>query len=87
MSKASQAAWSVQTHPDVVRRRAAGRRHYHAMMRLRQLERRLKVSKLLIQFPPVHGRQAHIARLLGVSEPTISRDVHHLRQAGRRTSE
>jgi hypothetical protein len=52
-------------------------------MKARQMKRRNKVAQLMVEYPPVHGRQARIARLLNVSEATISRDVRRLYEIGR----
>ena len=61
---------------DAVCRRASGRRHFNAVRRFRQSRRRCKVIDLVVQYGAfTHGTQARVARELGVSESTISRDV------------
>src|SRR5262249_18500878 len=67
--------WGSPTTWDEVCRRAAGRRHYHAMRRLWRDLRRRKVVKLLARHGLGHGVRARVARELGVSEATVSRDV------------
>lgn len=59
-------------------RRAGGRRHYHARRRREAEERRARVAELVIQWGWVQGTQARIARELGVSEATISRDMRKI---------
>jgi predicted DNA-binding transcriptional regulator YafY len=67
--------WGAPTSWDEVCRRAAGRARYHAMRRAQRVLRRRKVLRLLRRYGCCHGVQARIARELGVSEATVSRDV------------
>src|ERR1051325_1862965 len=59
-------------------RRAGGRRRYHAQRRREAEERRARVAELVMQWGWVQGTQARIARELGVSEATISRDMRKI---------
>jgi hypothetical protein len=73
---------------DAVCRRAGGRRHYNAWRQFQQQHRRLEVSALLGRYGIAkHGVQARIARELGVSEATVSRDVRALEIGVRRRQE
>lgn len=65
-------------------RRAGGRRRYHAQRRREAEERRARVAELVMQWGWVQGTQARIARELGVSEATISRDMRRIYLALRR---
>jgi DNA invertase Pin-like site-specific DNA recombinase len=68
-------AWSQPTTRDEVKRRAAGRYKDNALRQLRAAVRRREVLKWLGAFGWTCGSQAAIARQLGVSEATISRDL------------
>ena len=68
-------AWSARTSWDTVCKRAAGRRHYNSVRALRATMRRRQVLTLLAAGGWTYGSQAQIARQLGVSEATISRDL------------
>jgi len=71
--------WSAPTDWETVCRRNAGRRHYNAVRRFRQAVRRKQVAELLSQAESLaHGTLARIARDLGVSKSTITRDVQFL---------
>lgn len=59
-------------------RRAGGRRRYHAQRRRAAEERRGRVAELIIQWGWMQGTQARLARELGVSEATISRDMRKI---------
>jgi hypothetical protein len=70
--------WICPTDWESVCRRNAGRRHYNSVRRSQQELRRLRVAKLLWKYGRHglwRGLQALLARYLGVSEGTISRDV------------
>jgi hypothetical protein len=67
--------WSAPTSWDEVVRRAAGRRKYHALRRFQRALRRQQVAELLTRYGLRPGVRARIARELGVSQATISRDV------------
>jgi DNA-directed RNA polymerase specialized sigma24 family protein len=58
-----------------VKKRAAGRQKYNALQQLRAAVRRREVLTLLGELGWTYGSQAAIARQLGVSEATISRDL------------
>jgi hypothetical protein len=80
--------WATATNWDTVCRRNAGRRHYNAVRGFRRAARRLQVARLLLEYGrdglARHGLQARIARELGVSPGTISRDVRAMREDWRR---
>lgn len=59
-------------------RRARGRRRYHARRRREAEERRARVAELVMKWGWVQGTQARIARELGISEATISRDMQKI---------
>lgn len=67
--------WSAPTTPDIAHRRVGGRRRYNSMRQLEAAFRRQDVANGLIRYGWVHGVQARLARELGVSQATISRDV------------
>lgn len=59
-----------------VHRRAGGRRRYNFQREMAARARRERVCALLAKYgSKIRGVQARIARELGVSEATISRDV------------
>lgn len=66
---------------EAVIRRAGGRRRYNAQRRGEALLRRVYVARLSLAWTMTHpnplqrGKGAWIARQLGVSEATISRDL------------
>jgi hypothetical protein len=81
--------WGDSTDWETVCRRNAGRRHYNAVRSLRRALRRREVARLLLEYSQrsgglAHGLQARIARELGVSQGTVSRDVRFLLEQGRR---
>src|SRR5689334_18722780 len=67
--------WGAPTSWEEVCRRKAGRDRYHAVRRVQREVRRIEVLKLLHKWGYVWGTQARIARELGVSPATVSRDV------------
>jgi DNA invertase Pin-like site-specific DNA recombinase len=67
--------WSRPTSWAEVKRRAAGRYKYNAIRRVQAQLRRREVLKLLGEIGWTYGSQVRIARQLGVSEATISRDL------------
>jgi predicted transcriptional regulator len=71
----SRLGWRWYTDPGTVCRRAGGRRRYNAQRQRAMLVRRLKVLALALELGHGRGVQAEIARLLGVSQATISRDL------------
>jgi hypothetical protein len=76
--------WSVPTTPDVVNRRAGGRRHYNRWRQTLALIRRTKVSRLLVRYPFLpRGTVTAIARQLGVHPSTICRDIKALLLLGK----
>ena len=68
-------AWSHPTSWAEVKKRAAGRYKYNALRQVRATVRRRDVLTLLGEIGWSYGSQAAIARQLGVSEATISRDL------------
>jgi len=73
-------AWSQPTTWDAVCRRAAGRRAYNARRTEAALLRRVEVVGLYRRLGRRHGVQAEVARRLGVSQATVSRDLQALRE-------
>lgn len=70
--------WSATTTADEAHRRAGGRRAYNARRRTLAIQRRARVALLLRQFAEAgvfRGAQARVARELGVSAATVSRDA------------
>jgi DNA-binding NarL/FixJ family response regulator len=64
---------------DQICRRASGRRRYNFQRQLDAMDRRKEVARLLMLYGHrLRGVQFRIARELGVSESTISRDVQHI---------
>ena|SRR5436190_1482621 len=77
--------WSAPISHDEVCRRAGGRNRYNAWRRFVALDRRIfQVAPLLKGrwFLHIPGLQAKIAREIGVSESTISRDIQALKRTG-----
>jgi len=77
-------SWSASTSWDVVCRRNAGRRRYNAGRKFLRNVRRAKIvcrltGTALLNPRQFHGLQAWLARELGVSPATISRDLRALR--------
>jgi len=68
-------SWSAPTSWEEVKKRAAGRAKYNALRRLNAQLRRRQVLQLLGEIGWTYGSQATVARQLGVSEATISRDM------------
>jgi hypothetical protein len=65
---------------DQICRRAGGRRRYNYQREAAKEARRKEVERLLNEYgQKVPGVQARIARELGVSEATISRDAQDIR--------
>ncbi len=79
-------AWSELTDPEIVARRAGGRRRYNAV---RQFQRDLRRRALLERCPSLlalisrTGAQQRLAAELGVSPSTLSRDVRAILAAYR----
>ncbi|HUW16798.1 MAG TPA: hypothetical protein VMW94_06940 [Actinomycetes bacterium] len=71
--------WSAGTWPHVAHRRAGGRRRYNKLRQDQAAIRRMEVVMLLREFGGWNwGVQKRIAKELGVSEATISRDLRRL---------
>ena len=68
-------AWGAPTTPEEAFARAGGRRRFNAWRKDMAVIRRAEVARLLATHGRVPGIQTLIARQLGVSEATISRDV------------
>lgn len=75
-------SWSAPINSDEAWKRAGGRRAYNARRTFAAEHRRAEVAKLLATFGVAKGVQAMIASKLGVSEPTISKDVKALLRSG-----
>jgi HTH domain len=67
--------WSAPTSLDEVKRRAAGRRAYNRRRQFLALFRQRRMVQLIGQYGLGRGVQSRLARELGVSRQTISRDV------------
>jgi hypothetical protein len=67
--------WSQLTSWEEVKKRAAGRYKYNKVRQVQAALRRREVLKLLGEIGWTYGSQAAIARQLGCSEATISRDL------------
>jgi hypothetical protein len=67
--------WRAPKSWDEVCRRAAGRRRYNAERQVGVMVRRWRVLELVKQTGLVSGAQRRMAKELGVSEATISRDI------------
>ena len=73
------AQWSAPIGDAAAYRRASGRRHYNSVRRDRARYRQVyEVQDLLAKYGFAFGVQAAIARKLGVSPATISRDIKAL---------
>ena len=70
--------WSRLTDPEVVARRAAGRRHYNSWRQALAFERRMKIIEILDRVGLRPGAQALCARALHVSAATVCRDFQRL---------
>jgi hypothetical protein len=68
-------SWRAPTSWDEMHRRACGRRHYNSVRTFRATLRRGQVLRLLFRWGFAHGVQVRIARTLGCSEATLSRDM------------
>jgi hypothetical protein len=79
----SRQAWTQPTSDAAAWARAGGRRHYNSLRQLHAELRRAQVARLLLDGGLHRGTQAQIARQLGVSEATISRDIVAIFAAGR----
>jgi hypothetical protein len=75
--------WSHPTSDAEAAARAGGRRHHNGTRQARAQLRRAEVARLLATLGLRHGTQAVIARRLGVSEATISRDLTALFRGSR----
>ena len=71
-------SWSARTSPGECCARAGGRRRYNEVRAHNASLRRLRVLELLRTFGSGHGAGARIARALGVSAATVSRDLARL---------
>jgi len=79
----SRQAWAQPTSDAAAWARAGGRRRHNATRQARAQLRRAEVARLLGTLGWRHGTQAVIARRLGVSEATISRDLTALFRSSR----
>jgi hypothetical protein len=77
--KDGEMAWSDPVSDELASQRAGGRRRYHALRRDRATVRRGRLAQLLRVYGWTRGIQARIARELGCSQATISRDAKWLR--------
>jgi hypothetical protein len=78
VGKEYRAAWTTPTDWSTVVSRAGGRRRYNSWRRQMATMRRADVAGLVDTHGMVRGSQARIARKLGVSEATISRDIKRI---------
>jgi hypothetical protein len=78
MASISRSAWAAYATPDVVARRAAGRKHYNAVRAFRRDMRRARIPELLDQHGLSlweRGTPRKLGALLGVSQETARLDV------------
>lgn len=68
-------AWSARTSAAEAIARAGGRRRYNASRSFNAILRRAEVIRRLGVYGPGRGSKARIARELGVSRSTVTRDV------------
>jgi putative protein kinase ArgK-like GTPase of G3E family len=69
-------AWSAPVSDHEAHRRAGGRAHYNTIRKYRALMRQIEVLRLFDVYSGfIYRVQARIARELGVSRSTVSRDV------------
>jgi DNA-binding NarL/FixJ family response regulator len=68
----------VPKSAEEVYRRAGGRRRFNAIRKREAEERRSRVAGLVARWGWKQGTQLRIARELGVSEATISRDMRKI---------
>ena len=77
----ARAAWSLPTDPETMKKRVAGRRHWNRLRQLRADLRRVRLARMLSEYPPgARGLQKDLAERLQVSEATVSRDMRKLAQ-------
>ncbi len=74
--------WSRPTTADIAYRRAGGRARYNAQRQMAAFERREWLRKALGGQAPRRGDLASLARRMGVSKATASRDVALIRRSG-----
>ena len=70
--------WSARVSDSLAQRRAGGRRRYNAVRRVNAECRKNEVARLLRCLGLGRGSRAEIARRLGVSRATVTRDVQAL---------
>ncbi len=78
---AQRARWHQRTSHVVAYARSSGRRRYNAQRHRAMLRRRLILRGLMKKLGPAFftsGMHGRLAKLLGVSRPTITRDIHAL---------
>jgi hypothetical protein len=73
-----QRTWSAPTSWEEVTKRAAGRAKYNSLRQFQAALRRRQVLTLLGEYGWSYGVPARIARQLGVSAATLSRDLARL---------
>ncbi len=72
-------SWNTPTDRETVCKRAAGRRRYNARRGMQKLVRRMQILNLLSERSLFdHGLRTRLARELGLSVSTISRDLKAL---------
>ena len=75
--------WSAPVSDAEAARRAGGRRRYNAWRHFCAVWRRREVARLYLELGGGYGVQAAMARRLGVSQATVSRDMAALWEAAR----
>lgn len=70
--------WTLPTTDASAARRAGGRRHYNLVRQGRARLRRARLGELFAKHGLPRGFQAKVARVLHVSEATVSRDLRQL---------
>src|SRR5437762_8812581 len=78
----NRADWRKPISDEAARRRAGGRARYNMQREIVAMRRREGLLKMLGGYAPTRGELASVARRLGVSKATASRDVASLRRAG-----
>lgn len=74
--------WSKPISTDAAYRRAGGRARYNMQRGDASFTRRQGLARMLGGYAPTRGELASVARRLGVSKATASRDVARLKRLG-----
>jgi hypothetical protein len=74
----TRAKWAAPTSTDIAYRRAAGRRRYNSVRKLRADLRAVQIFRRLVECEFARGAQRKIAAEFGVSQSTVSRAMDRL---------